>query len=74
MIKDNQQHFNRLHVVVDAFVLIISYAFAWWLKFESGILEHEKGVLSFEFYMWALVVLVPGYILLYYALDRRAHV
>ncbi len=67
MIKDNQQHFNRLHVVVDAFVLIISYAFAWWLKFESGILEHEKGVLSFEFYMWALVVLVPGYILLYYA-------
>lgn len=32
MIKDNQQKFNRLHVVLDALVLIISYA-AWRLDF-----------------------------------------
>ena len=25
MIKDNQQHFNRLHVIIDAFVIVISY-------------------------------------------------
>ena len=36
MIKDNQQHFNRLQVVMDAVVVIVSYAFAWWLKFSSG--------------------------------------
>lgn len=69
MIKDNQQHFNRLHVLIDVLVIIASYVFAWWLKFLSGILEHEIGVLSFQFYMSALVVIVPGYILLYYAFN-----
>lgn len=69
MIKDNQQHFNRLHVAIDALVIMFSYAFAWWLKFVSGILEHEVGVLSFEFYMRALIVILPGYILLYYAFN-----
>ncbi len=67
MIKDNQKHLNKLHVIVDGFVVFFSYAFAWWLKFVSGILEHGAGVLSFEFYMRALIVIVPGYILLYYA-------
>ena len=39
MIKDNQQHFNRLHVIIDAFVIVVSYILAWWLKFSSGILD-----------------------------------
>ena len=69
MIKDNQQYFNKLHVLIDAFVIIVSYVFAWWLKFLSGILDHEVGVLSFEFYMRALLLIVPVYILLYYAFN-----
>lgn len=69
MIKDNQQYFNKLHVLIDAMVIIASYVFAWWLKFLSGILDHEVGVLSFEFYMKALIVIVPGYVLLYYAFN-----
>ncbi len=35
MIKDNQQYFNKLHVLIDALVIIVSYVFAWWLKFLS---------------------------------------
>ena len=62
MIKDNQQYFNKLHVLIDALVIIVSYVFAWWLKFLSGILDHEVGVLSFEFYMRALLLIVPVYI------------
>lgn len=69
MIKDNQQHFNRLHVLIDALAVMVSYAFAWWLKFSSGILEHEAGVLSLGSYMRALVLIVPMYILLYYAFN-----
>ena len=69
MIKDNQQHFNRLQVVMDAVVVIVSYAFAWWLKFSSGFVDTEIGVLSFEFYMRALILIVPLYILLYYAFN-----
>lgn len=68
MIKDNQQHFNRLHVVIDALVVTAAYAFSWWLKFSSGILEHDVG-LPFGVYMRALIVMIPGYILLYYAFN-----
>ena len=69
MIKKNQQHFNRLHVVFDATVVVLSYAFAWWLKFASGIVDREIGVLSFEFYMKALILIVPLYLFLYYAFN-----
>lgn len=69
MIKNNQQHFNRLHVVFDAIVVVLSYAFAWWLKFVSGIVDREIGVLSFEFYMKALILIVPLYLFLYYAFN-----
>lgn len=69
MIKDNQQHFNRLHVVLDALVVIFSYVLAWWLKL-SGIFTNEQvGVLSLEFYMKALILIVPLYLLLYYAFN-----
>ena len=69
MIKDNQQHFNRLHVVIDAFVIIVSYILAWWLKFASGILDSKGGALSFHYYMRALVILVPLLLILYYAFN-----
>lgn len=69
MIKNNQQHFNRLHVVFDAIVVVLSYAFAWWLKFASGIVDREIGALSFEFYMKALILIVPLYLFLYYAFN-----
>ena len=65
MIKNNQRHLNRLHVLIDAVVVVAAYMFAWWLKFSSGILDHELGVLPFDFYMRALIVIVPVYILLY---------
>ena len=39
MIKDNQKYFNRLHVLIDAFVIAMSYAFAFYFKFMSGLLE-----------------------------------
>lgn len=69
MIKNNQQHFNRLHVVLDAIVVMLSYVIAWWIKFASGIVNPEIGVLSFSFYMKALVLIIPLYLLLYYAFN-----
>ena len=69
MIKDNQKHLNRLHVVIDAGVIVVSYMLAWWLKFSSGILESEGGALSFSYYMQALVILVPLLLVIYYAFN-----
>ena len=64
MIKDNQQHFNRLHVLVDALVITVAYLLAWTIQFK--ILDKISGFL-FGDYMLMLIPLVPGYLLLYTA-------
>ena len=61
MIKDNQQHFNRLHVLVDALVITVAYLLAWTIQFK--ILDKISGFL-FGDYMLMLIPLVPGYLLL----------
>ena len=67
MIKDNQKLFNRLHLIMDVLIVIISYAVAWFLHFEIlNDLGPEVGILPMESYMRALIVIVPAYILLYY--------
>ena len=51
MIKDNQQYFNRLHVVVDAFVIAGSYILAWYLYIGSSLKNTgpEVGVLDHRY-------------------------
>lgn len=68
MIKDNQKYFNRLHLLVDAVVVALSYSIAWLIKFATPFAETEPGVtaLSTETYFSALYFIVPGYVLLYY--------
>ena len=69
VIKDNQKLLNRLHVVIDALVIIFSYTAAWYLRFKSGIFELDPWFLSLQEYMKALLIIVPGYLILYYAFQ-----
>ncbi len=73
MIKDNQKIFNRLHVVLDAFVIFIAYSMAWFLKFRSGIRPFytgaDVGALSGRTYFTALYLIIPGYLFLYYLFN-----
>ncbi|MBR3825866.1 MAG: undecaprenyl-phosphate glucose phosphotransferase [Lachnospiraceae bacterium] len=67
MIKDNQKILNRMHVVMDALITIISYALAYVLKFyviDAG--SMGIGVLPPKDYFSMLLFLVPAYVLLYY--------
>lgn len=67
MIKDNQKLFNRLHLVMDALIIIVSYAIAWILHFRVfHYFGPESGILPMEHYMRALFFIVPAYIVLYY--------
>ena len=68
MIKDNQKIFNRLHLVVDAVVVAISYLLAWYIKFATVFAGTEPGAgaLPMETYFSFLYFVVPGYILIYY--------
>lgn len=64
MIKDNQKRLNRLHVALDALVIAASYIFSWFITLQSGLFG-TVGVLPTWFYMRALLLIVPGYLLLY---------
>ena len=73
MIKDNQKYFNRLHVVLDALIVVLTYMLAWFLKFRSGIAffmrDIAAGTLTMRTYFSALFVIVPGYLILYYLFN-----
>lgn len=64
MIKDNQQTFNRLHVLADAFMIIFAYLAAYSLRF---VLLHMKKAGNYElrWYLQFLVFLVPAYLVVY---------
>ena len=71
MIKDNQKYFNRLHVLIDALVIGLSYTAAWAIRFYSGLFEDEGLVfrLSDTIYLSVLLFVVPGYLLLNYIFN-----
>lgn len=64
MIKSNQKRLNRMHVVLDALVIAAAYILSWFVTIKSGWFD-TGGVLPDWFYMEALIVLVPLYLLLY---------
>ncbi len=66
MIRDNQKYFNRLHLLVDALVVVASYAIAWYLKLESIFADKSKGAYSTATYFSVLYFVVPAYIVLNY--------
>lgn len=66
MIKDNQKYFNRLHVIIDALVVIGSYFFSFFMKFEGPFAGGSTLAHMPSFYFRALYFLVPGYLIIYY--------
>ncbi len=69
MIKDNQKRLNRIHIVIDAFVVALSYILAWYIKFHSGLLSTLGTALPVTTYMEALIFILPAYLLLYYMFN-----
>lgn len=70
MIKNNQKVFNRMHVAMDAIILIISYALAYFIKFYM--LNADTigvGVLPPKDYFLVLFFIVPGYLFLYFVCN-----
>ena len=67
MIKDNQKLLNKIHLLMDAVVIVIAYVLAWIVRFEIN--KVSGGVLPREDYFAALLALIPGYMLLYSAFQ-----
>ncbi|MDF2514472.1 MAG: putative rane protein [Herbinix sp.] len=73
MIKDNQKMFNRLHIVMDAAIIIIAYLLTFYFRFESFLnqisvfrLAPSEKYLTLDVYASRLIVLVPLYLFVYY--------
>ena len=66
MINDNQKYFDRMHVLIDALVLALSYVLSWYCYVRLGVMNNhaERGILPPATYMMALLYIVPGYLLL----------
>ncbi len=63
MIKDNQKHLNRIHVVIDAAIIVIAYLIAYGIIF--GFSGNNAG-LPRGIYFSALLYIVPGGLILYW--------
>lgn len=72
MIKDNQKSFGRLQMLIDVAVIAVSYVLSWWIRFVSPVFESATRTLSFQQYMFALIFIIPGYVLLYQAFNLYA--
>lgn len=73
MINDNQKYFDRMHVLIDALVLALSYVLSWYCYVRLGVMNnHPERILPPATYMMALLYIVPGYLLLYYAFNLYA--
>lgn len=76
MIKDNQQLFNRLQVVLDALVIAGAYLLSFIIRFMGPWADDSVFHLPMEQYMSFIIFVVPVFLLLYYNHDmyssRRA--
>ncbi|MEG1992178.1 MAG: undecaprenyl-phosphate glucose phosphotransferase [Acetivibrio sp.] len=71
MIKDNQKFLNITHVIIDAFLMIASFALAFWLRCKSPLVDifpsfYIRHVFHFIVYAKILIYLIPGYLLIYH--------
>ena len=73
MIKYYQKKFNKIHVLMDACIIIISYLLAYYLRFfvlNNGFGFFKMGVnekwYSLNVYTDKLILIVPLYLFLYY--------
>lgn len=69
MIKNNQKILNRIHLILDILMVVLSYVLAWYLKFKSKFFEGIESKLSFADYMLALIWIVPLFLLMYSAFS-----
>ena len=66
MIKNNQRHINKLHILLDAIIIALAYGSAWGIKFWIDTYNNViGGVGPRPMYLYTLCAVVPGYLILY---------
>src|SRR5690242_16912232 len=69
MIKENQKYLNRILVLADFFIMLLSLIVAWYIRFKSGLINVAEGYLTFRQYLIPVVCLTPLFLLVYNIFD-----
>lgn len=69
MIEDNQKFLNRLQMVIDGAIMIITYLLAWFLRFRTDLFHMTYEAVRLRYYMLALACVIPATIILYSAFN-----
>ncbi|MBF1051735.1 MAG: sugar transferase, partial [Peptostreptococcaceae bacterium] len=65
MIKENQKILNAINVIIDAFIVVLSYFIAYKIRVNSDSILYIESI-SFDQYIRYLLVVLPIYIVSYY--------
>jgi hypothetical protein len=69
MIKDRQSLLNKMHVVLDALVIVLAYVLAYVLRFiiigAEMFQYNPRSIQAYRYYSVPLLILVPGLLILY---------
>ena len=65
MIKENQQSLNRIYVLIDAVMIVLSFVLAYAIRFEIFPPQHALWY-PLSHYMEWLIYLVPVYLIIYH--------
>ena len=69
MNNNMQRYINLGFVVLDTVLIIISYILSWVLRFRTALFGEGVRVLSFEYYLRFLLIIIPLYLFLYWAFS-----
>ena len=72
MINDNARNFSRLQMLIDLIIIIVSYLLGWWIRFRGPFAYSAVETKTLGDFVMLLIVIVPGYMLLYRAFDLYA--
>lgn len=64
MNNNMQKYLNAGFVVLDTLLIIISYILSWLLRFRTSLFGEPVRVLSFEYYMRFLLIVVPLFLIM----------
>lgn len=66
LIRSNQKYLNKLHILMDALIIALAYVSAWGIKFGFDTMNGKVGGVGLSrMYIYALLCVVPSYLILY---------
>ncbi|REE90528.1 Undecaprenyl-phosphate glucose phosphotransferase [Paenibacillus taihuensis] len=75
MIRQNQRFLTQIYVLADLSCTLLTFLLAYWLKFNSGLFQHQYSLPFKSYLLWATVFsfasILIGFYVRFYAPRRR---